>query len=184
MPTRLLLLLTAFLALFALAPVAEAADYVPGEVIVGYTDGATATSGTMVEEQLPGGSAQLGITDGDSVRTTLKELRRDPNVAYAVPNYVAHASQFTPDDPSLRRQWNLVGPFGIGMQEAWSLAAAAGAPGGKGAVGGRARQRRRLRALPAASAARRTCAAPRSSAPGTSSIATATPTTATGTART
>ncbi len=134
MPTRLLPLLTAFVALFALASGAEAADYVPGEVIVGYKDGATASSGTKVEEQLPGGSAQLGITDGDSVRKTLKELRRDPDVAYAVPNYVAHASQFTPDDPSLRRQWNLIGPYGIGMQEAWSLAAAAGAPGGKGAV--------------------------------------------------
>jgi len=49
-----------------------------------------------------------------------------------VPNYVAHASQFTPDDPYLARQWNFIGTYGIGMPEAWSLAAAAGAPGGKG----------------------------------------------------
>ncbi len=61
-------------------------------------------------------------------------MSASPKVAYAVPNYVAHASQFIPNDPGLRRQWNFIGPYGIGMPEAWSLAAAAGAPGGRGAT--------------------------------------------------
>ncbi len=55
-------------------------------------------------------------------------------MAYAVPNYRAHASQYTPNDRSLNRQWNLIGPFGIGMPEAWQIAIDRGVPGGKGAT--------------------------------------------------
>src|SRR4051794_24129873 len=130
MPTRLLL--PAFLALLLLAlPVsAGAAEYVPGQVIVKYRDGTAPVersnlqraAGTAVERKLPGGSQQLQIDDGASVGQTVRELRSDPNVAYAVPNYRAHASQYTPDDRSLTRQWNMIGPFGIGMPEAWQMA--------------------------------------------------------------
>jgi serine protease len=119
MPTRLLLLLVALLGLLALAATAEAAEYVPGEVVVGYENGAVAKVETRA---------------GQSVPERASELRRQPKVAYAVPNFVAHASQFVPNDPYLGRQWNFVGPYGIGMPEAWSLAAAAGAPGGQGAT--------------------------------------------------
>jgi serine protease len=118
MPTRLLLLLAALLGLLALAVPAEAADYVPGEVVVGHEDGSVATVNT----------------GGQSVPEAADRLEAKPNVAYAVPNYVAHASQFMPNDPGLRKQWNFTGPYGIGMPEAWSLAATAGAPGGQGAV--------------------------------------------------
>jgi serine protease len=111
----------AVLALLSTAAPAVAADYVPGEVVVKYEDGASA----RVHE----------IRDGDSVRETIAELRDDPGVEYAVPNHIARASQtFTPNDPGFRRQWNLYEPWGIGMPEAWTLAAAAGAPGGRGAV--------------------------------------------------
>jgi serine protease len=142
MPTRLLLLPIAVLALAPSAGTAVAADYVPGEVIVRYQDGTTdavqtaleRTTGTDAQQSLPGGSEQLEIRDGDSVPETLEELRRDPNVAYAVPNHVARASQLTPNDPDLARQWNFIGAYGIGMPEAWALAEAAGAPGGRGAL--------------------------------------------------
>jgi serine protease len=116
MPTRLLLILAALLGLLALAGPAEAADYVPGEVVVGHEDGTVAKVDTQ----------------GQSVPEAASRLEDRPNVAYAVPNYVAHASQFTPDDPGLKRQWNFTGPYGIGMPEAWTLAANAGAPGGRG----------------------------------------------------
>ena len=99
-------LLVALLALTALTVPAGAAaaadDYVPGEVIVKYEDETSATaaatvetlSGTDAEQTLPGGSEQLAIEDGDSVRQTIAELKRDPNVAYAVPNWKARASAF------------------------------------------------------------------------------------------
>jgi serine protease len=119
MPTRSFLLLFGLLGALALATTAEAAEYVPGEVVVGHDDGSVTT---------------IAPQSGQSVPEAARELRDDPGVAYAVPNYVAHASQFNPNDPGLQRQWNFTGPYGIGMPEAWSLAAAAGAPGGRGAV--------------------------------------------------
>ena len=122
MPIRpLLLAIGALVALLTPAASAAAADYVPGEVVVKYEEG---------------GSARVHqIRDGDSVRETIAELRDRQGVEYAVPNHIARASQtFTPNDPGFRRQWNLFEPAGIGMPEAWSLAAAAGAPGGEGAL--------------------------------------------------
>jgi serine protease len=111
----------AVLALLTPAASAAAADYVPGEVVVRYEDGSRA----HVHQ----------IRDGDSVRKTIAELRDNPRVKFAVPNHIARASQtFTPNDPGFQRQWNLFEPWGIGMPEAWSLAATLGAPGGEGAI--------------------------------------------------
>jgi serine protease len=144
--------LTAALAAIALAvpSLAMAGDYVPGQVIVKYKDGTSATvqdkveasTGTEGKHGVPGGSDQLAIEDGASVRQTVSELKKNPNVAYAVPNYIAHAtgtyptrsSGFIPNDPGFGLQWNLSGPFGIHMPEAWDLASMRGAPGGRGAV--------------------------------------------------
>jgi serine protease len=139
MPTRLLILSIAFL---ALASPAAAADYVPNEVIVRYEQGTPTAAkkavehgaGVETEQGLAGGARQLAIRDGGSVRETLAELRRDPQVRYAVANHIARASQFTPNDPGLARQWNFTGRYGIGMPEAWQLAADRGAPGGAGAT--------------------------------------------------
>ena len=75
------------------------------------------------------------MRDGDTVRETLSELRADPNVAYAVPNYIARASAFRPNDPAFRRQWNFSnGGYGIRMPDAWTLARRLGSPGGRGTV--------------------------------------------------
>ena len=74
------------------------------------------------------------MDQGDTVAETVRELRRDPDVKYAVPNYIARASAFSPNDPGYRLQWNLFGSYGVNMPEAWDLASARGAPGGRGAV--------------------------------------------------
>jgi serine protease len=55
-------------------------------------------------------------------------------VADAAPDPVAHASAFYPNDPGFRLQWNFAGPFGIDMPDAWALASARNAPGGRGAI--------------------------------------------------
>ena len=137
-------LLSAALAAIALAVPSQAgaAAYVPGEVLVKYKDGTSGTvkqnveaaTGTDREGAVPGGSRQLSIEDGASVKETVAELRKDPNVEYAVPNYVARASAFMPNDQGFYLQWNLSGPFGINMPDAWDIARARGVPGGKGAV--------------------------------------------------
>ena len=147
MASRLLMIAAAAAALVAAAPSeSQAAEFVPGEVIVRY--GAEATghdrrqaqraAGVGRSEKLPGGSRAMQILDGESVGETLTELRRDPDVAYAVPNYVARTS-FVPNDPGFlpgagpggwqQVQWN----FNVlNAPRAWDLAIAAGAAGGRG----------------------------------------------------
>jgi serine protease len=142
MPIRLPLLLLAAALLLALPAGARGADYVPDEVIVGYQQGTgggvaaqvAAAAGAEPVHALPGGSEQLKIQDGDSVRATIAELQKDPNVAYAVPNWHAHAAAEPTNDPDVRLQWNLFGSYGINVAEAWTLADGLGAPGGRGAV--------------------------------------------------
>jgi serine protease len=134
----------AALAMFAVASPGASANEVarPDDVIVRYQPGtpqpeqaaAEAGAGTRAVRMLPGGSKRLEVQDGRTVGEAVAALRRDRNVAYAVPNYVARASAFYPNDPGLGLQWNFVGPFGINMPEAWSAASSRGAPGGRGAV--------------------------------------------------
>src|SRR5215208_3472281 len=141
MPKRLLAAAATALTLLLAPAAADAASYVPGQVIVKYRSGTAAPvrerledlSATVTRRRLPGGSEQLAIEDGATVSSTVERLRKDPNVAYAVPNFRAHAAE-VPNDPGLRRQWNFLDEFGIGMEEAWSLAIQRGAPGGRGAV--------------------------------------------------
>ncbi len=134
----------AVLAVLAVAsPAASAGELVrPYDVIVRYEPGtppseqaaAETAAGTRAARVLPGGSKHLEVQEGRTVRDAVAVLRRDPHVAYAVPNHIARASAFYPNDPGLALQWNFVGPFGINMPEAWSLADARGTPGGRGAV--------------------------------------------------
>ncbi len=140
---RALPLLAALVALASAAPAgADAARYVPGQLIVKYKDGTTANdarelrarTGTRWSGQVPGGAQRLEVRDG-SVSTAARSLEKDPNVAYAVPNYVARASGYTPNDRGYRLQWNLKeSAQGINMPEAWDLARALDAPGGDGAI--------------------------------------------------
>jgi serine protease len=142
MPIRLLPLIAALWLLMLLPAGARAADYVPDELIVRYAEGTgggvaanvAADAGAAPVAGLPGGSEQLQIEDGDSVRETIAELKQDPNVEYAVPNWRAHAAAEAPNDPASKLQWNLFGPYGINVVEAWTLAEGLGAPGGRGAV--------------------------------------------------
>jgi serine protease len=96
--------------------------------------GVESVTGTVADGDLSDNSKHLQIEDGATVRDTVSELRRDPRVAYAVPNFVAHASAVEPNDPGFPLQWNFWGPFGINMPDAWSLASRRKAPGGRGAV--------------------------------------------------
>jgi serine protease len=129
MPTRLsALLLTAALAGGLAVPATAAAqDAVPGEVVVQH-DGAA-------EPQV------LELPAGKSVPEAIRDLKQDPDVRYAVPNVIAHASGFIPNDPGRGGpggwqaiQWNFLQPVGVNAPDGWSNLIAAGAPGGRGAV--------------------------------------------------
>ncbi len=117
----------------AIAPAGAAAQempaHVPGEVVVQY-EGAPAP--TVVP-----------VATGDTVTGAASELNAQDNVTYAVPNVIAHASGFIPDDPGRggranwqRIQWNFLGSVGVNAPEAWSNLIAARRPGGRGVTVG------------------------------------------------
>jgi serine protease len=134
------------LAVVSLTPAAAgAAEYIPDEVVVRYEPGTSRDeradvqedTGTGFAEDLPGGARTLDIEDGETVSDTLAELRADPDVKYAHPNYVAHLAGYFPNDPGrgapgewTNVQWNFAGPFGVNAPDAWELALAS--PGGVG----------------------------------------------------
>src|SRR5436305_5899166 len=146
---RLAPLLPALVAVSLLgAPaVANAADVVPGKVIVRYKRDATraerarvqSLTGTRFGTVLPGGSRTLRIADGQSVAKTVKQLKAHEKVAYAVPDYKVHASAFDPNDPGRGSgwqplQWNFAGKWGVNALPAWNEAIADHAAGGRGVV--------------------------------------------------
>jgi hypothetical protein len=81
---------------------ARAAPFAADQVLVRFKPGtppaararAQSASRTRVRATLPGGSKRLEVTGAGSVRAAVATLRRDPSVAYAVPNYTARACGF------------------------------------------------------------------------------------------
>jgi serine protease len=149
---RITPLLPALVAAAALGvpSVASAAQVVPGKVIVRYKGDASRHERARVQEHtgtrfgtvLPGGSRTLRIDDGESVAETVKQLNGHDGVAYAVPDYKVHAAGFVPNDPGRSGtaggweplQWNFAGTWGVNALQAWDLARAAHAGGGKGVI--------------------------------------------------
>jgi serine protease len=129
---------------------ASAADYAPGQVIVKYRHGAPRVVRAVVQRRthmtfvakLPAGARALRVRGDRSVPEAIAALRKHPNVEYAVPDYIAHAAQYIPNDPGLAAteggwqstQWDMTGPFSVNAPAAWEEAIAAGAPGGSGAI--------------------------------------------------
>lgn len=137
---------------------ARAAQYVPGEVVVGYTRTPSPSSTTDAQRRMgvravaaaaPGGSGGTGgaevlrLPRGMSVARAVGTLRRQPGVAYAVPNFVAHAAgAWIPDDRGRTKvaggweklQWNFLAADGVNAPEAWANLIADHRPGGRGVV--------------------------------------------------
>jgi serine protease len=135
-----------------LAPsAARAADYAPGQVLVGYAPGPVATVAKDLANRMGMRAAAaaaprmevLRLPRGVTVAHALAKLRREPGVAYAVPNYVAHAAgSWVPDDPGRAHhpggweamQWNFLPTIGVNAPAAWANLLADGRPGGRGVV--------------------------------------------------
>jgi serine protease len=129
------------------APIpAVAAPHVPGELMVKYRAGTGAdaraavrsAAGVRRAEAVDARTERVTVTRG-TAKQTATVLESNPLVVHAVPNYLARATQFTPNDPGkgapggwASLQWNFTGPFGIGVQGAWDNAIRAGNPGGGG----------------------------------------------------
>jgi serine protease len=130
---------------------ARAADYVPHEVIVGYAPRALTGVTTMVRTRMRARLAPASAPHSqlvhlprtESVTAAIARLRKQSGVAYAEPNYIAHAAGlWYPNDPGRahhpqgweKMQWNLLPGNGVNAPEAWSNLIAAHRPGGRGVV--------------------------------------------------
>jgi serine protease len=108
------------------APSAQASE--TNRIVVGYRSSA---------EEAP--TRVVALPRGASMTATLARLRRQRGIAWAVPDYVAHAtSTMIPNDPGTSHtaggwralQWSFDGQFGVRAPEAWANAAASGSPAG------------------------------------------------------
>jgi serine protease len=132
--------------------VASAADYAPGEVVIGYRSPPSASLSTDVARRMgvrsvaPSGSSTeqvVRLARGISVSQAIAQARRQPGVAYAVPDYIAHAAgSWIPNDPGAGQtaggwqnlQWNFMAATGVNAPGAWANLIADGRPGGRGVI--------------------------------------------------
>jgi serine protease len=141
----------------ALAPaVSRAADYVPGEVVVGYApreavrvsadiatvarDTHSATPSTVATGEAPTFKV-LKLSEHVTVAAEIARLRHKPGIAYVVPDYIAHAAgSFIPNDPGRshkaggweQMQWNFLPGVGVNAPAAWANLIADRRAGGRG----------------------------------------------------
>jgi serine protease len=145
-------LLLVALAWLVHAPAAGAAGYVPHELIVGYRPGAPGAQTRAAEAHLglrrpvpaPAPRSRILRLPKDArVLAAAARLRREPGVAYAEPNYIAHtAGSFYPNDRGRanvgqgweKLQWNMLPGAGVDAPRAWSNLLADHRPGGRGVV--------------------------------------------------
>ena len=121
-------MIAAIVAAIAVLPgtaAADAPDYVPGQVIVRYDDGATASQRSDARAQVDGHVAAtlsladtqvVGLPAGASAPDAATALEAEPAVDYAEPDYL-YAPATTPNDPSFAAQWNMTT---IAAPTAWS----------------------------------------------------------------
>jgi serine protease len=148
-PSRLGLLLSLFVLSFlgsAFLPSLASAQ-APRRIVVRYMPSGTRSRSLARTASLADPEAALARTRTldvpahESLSHALVRLRAHSNVEWAVPDYVAHASEVAiPDDVGdtteaggwQQLQWNFSGPFSVNAPQAWANVAADHAPGGKG----------------------------------------------------
>jgi serine protease len=126
----------------------QKARYRPGQVVVKFAEGtsrqarasAARTSRVHRPRTLASHTRVLRTRPGQTVAQAVRALRRRADVEYAVPNYVAHASGFVPNDPGRGStvggwqevQWNFLAEWGVNAPDAWVNVGRAGRIGGAG----------------------------------------------------
>jgi serine protease len=135
----------------ASSDVARAADYVPGEVVVGYAPAEAPAVASDIAHvgriaSIDTGTPNVGIVHlrrGQRVASEIARLRHKPGIEYAVPNYIARAAgSWIPNDPGRahvrggwqRLQWDFLATTGIDAPGAWANLRADGRPGARGVV--------------------------------------------------
>jgi serine protease len=128
----------------------RSAPYLSDRVIVGYRARPSAAAAAALDRATgvrstafaPAATSRVvRLAPGDSVPRAIARLRSQRGVAYAVPDYIAHAAgEFIPDDVGNthqragweKLQWNFLAGAGVNAPGAWANLIAAGKPGGRG----------------------------------------------------
>lgn len=101
-------------------------EYVPGEIVVKFNPGVSEQQiaainarhgAAVISTSRFAGFKRLKVPKGKTVSEMTAIYSRNPNVEYAEPNFIAHAS-LVPDDPLYKYQWHLQG---INMESAWDV---------------------------------------------------------------
>ncbi|MFU8838598.1 MAG: S8 family serine peptidase [Thiohalomonadaceae bacterium] len=106
-----------------------AGQYVPGELLVKYREGAQIETLHAASKATPLGQMplrrwqHLRLPPELSVEEAIALYRQQPEVEYAEPNYLAYKAETTPNDPEFNRQWALKN---IKAELAWDDAGARG----------------------------------------------------------
>ncbi|HEU0018670.1 MAG TPA: S8 family serine peptidase [Thermoleophilaceae bacterium] len=115
----------------------RAGEIVPGEAIVRFEPGTTASerlvartaAGVGFDRSVPIGRTQVVAVEG-SVAGAVEKLERQPDVAYAQPNYRYHALAAAPNDTFFSSLWGLESSAtpnpGVGALSAWDTTRGAG----------------------------------------------------------
>jgi serine protease len=131
---------------FALRATSASRAWAPHRVVVGYVPRRSRTFGghTIVASASQRSKIRTvvrSLPGHESVSRALRRLRGKPSVAYAYPDYVAHATgAFFPDDPGIahhrrgweQMQWNMLAGAGVDAPEAWANLLDDRRAGGKG----------------------------------------------------
>lgn len=108
--------------------------YVPGEILVKFSPGMSEAKisalnskhGTSVAYTSPyAGFRKLNIPKTKPVEEMVEIYSKNPNVEYAVPNYIMHAAM-VPNDPYYAYQWNFHSGHGINLTRAWDISTGQG----------------------------------------------------------
>ena len=116
---------------------ARSSRYVPGEILVKFRAGASASAVRALHNSLRAGKIkeirhlgihQMKLPESVSVEEAIEVYQSDPNVEFAEPNYIVRTSAI-PDDPGYSQQWGLnnTGQTGgtpgadIHAQNAWDI---------------------------------------------------------------
>ncbi len=89
-------------------------EAVPGELLIGFQSGVSAADekqllkmvGAVEKRRFKAIHGSLARLSPDALAAALEQLRQDPRVRYAEPNFVVHADA-APDDPFYNRLWGL-----------------------------------------------------------------------------
>jgi serine protease len=162
--TRSMPALCTLVFLLAASSASAQSTYTPNVVVVKYTYATAAhtratiarAAGAEEPKAIASHTRVLRLKQGVPLATALVQLRRQPHVRWAVPDYTAHTSEagnpseatptdpptasYIPNDPGTTHtpggwqqlQWNFAGPFGVDAPRAWANMAADGARGGGG----------------------------------------------------